>query len=77
MGRVARRRSGAEGVLIAKGGRFGGWGPYTKGGKAKFVYIVLGIHEFATDADSPVPAGVHHVRMEFAYDGGGLAKAAT
>jgi arylsulfatase len=65
---------GLEGVIIAQGGRFGGWAVYAKDGKAKFVYNVLGIHEFATEADSPVPAGHHQVRMEFAYDGGGLAK---
>jgi hypothetical protein len=65
---------GAEGVIIAQGGRFGGWGFYAKGGKAKFVYNVLGIQEFATEADEPIPAGNHQVRMEFAYDGGGLAK---
>ena len=35
---------------------------------------MLGIHEFATVADLPVPAGKHQVRVEFAYDGGGLAK---
>jgi hypothetical protein len=35
---------------------------------------VLGIREFATEADEPIPAGTHQVRMEFAYDGGGLAK---
>jgi arylsulfatase A-like enzyme len=29
---------GAEGVIIAQGGKFGGWSLYTKGGKAKFVY---------------------------------------
>ena len=38
---------GAEGVIIAQGGRFGGWSLYAKGGKAKFVYNVLGIQEFA------------------------------
>jgi arylsulfatase A-like enzyme len=65
---------GAEGVLIAQGGRFGGWAVYAKGGRAKFVYNVLGIHQFATEASIPIPAGVHQVRMEFAYDGGGLAK---
>ena len=27
-----------------------------------------------TEADAPIPAGTHQVRMEFAYDGGGLAK---
>ena len=35
---------------------------------------MLGIQEFATEADAPIPAGTHQVRMEFAYDGGGLAK---
>jgi len=66
--------SGAEGVIIAQGGRFGGWALYAKSGRAKFVYNVLGIHEFVTEADTPIPAGTHQVRMEFAYDGGGLAK---
>ena len=66
--------AGAEGVIIAQGGRFGGWAVYAKDGRAKFVYNVLGIHEFATTADEPIPAGTHQVRVEFAYDGGGLAK---
>ncbi len=65
---------GANGVIIAQGGRFGGWTVYVKDGKAKFVYNVLGIHEYATAAETAIPAGTHQVRMEFAYDGGGLAK---
>jgi arylsulfatase len=65
---------GAEGVIIAQGGRFGGWALYAKDGKAKFVYNVLGIQQFATEATDPIPLGTHQVRMEFAYDGGGLAK---
>ncbi|WP_157416497.1 arylsulfatase [Agromyces allii] len=65
---------GANGVLIAQGGRFGGWTFYLHEGRPKFVYNVLGIQSFETVADAPVPAGKHQVRMEFAYDGGGLAK---
>jgi arylsulfatase len=65
---------GAEGVIIAQGGRFGGWAVYAKAGKAKFLYNVLGIQEFPVEADLPIPDGNHQVRMEFAYDGGGLAK---
>ncbi|WP_374313742.1 arylsulfatase [Microbacterium sp.] len=65
---------GAEGVIIAQGGRFGGWSLYVLDGKAKFVYNVLGIQAFVTEAESAIPAGKHQVRMEFAYDGGGLAK---
>ena len=64
----------ANGVIIAQGGQFGGWSVYAKEGKLKFTYNVLGIHEFPTEATAPIPQGKHQVRMEFAYDGGGLAK---
>ena len=66
--------SGAEGVIIAQGGRFGGWAVYFEDGTAKFVYNTLGIYEYATTATTPITAGKHQVRMEFASDGGGLAK---
>ncbi|MDF3044172.1 MAG: sulfatase [Ornithinibacter sp.] len=65
---------GVTGVVIAQGGRFGGWAVYVKDGRLAFVYNVLGIQEFTTLADEPIPAGRHQLRMEFAYDGGGLAK---
>jgi arylsulfatase A-like enzyme len=64
----------ANGVIIAQGGRFGGWSVYAKDGKLKFVYNVLGIQEFPTAATETIPKGRHQVRMEFAYDGGGLGK---
>jgi arylsulfatase A-like enzyme len=69
--------SGAHGVIIAQGGRFGGWAVYAKDGHAKFVYNVLGIQEFAVEAGSPIPAGRHEVTMHFGYDGGGPAKGGT
>ncbi len=65
---------GADGVIIAQGGRFGGWALYAKDGCARFTYNTLGIHLYTTVADVPIPSGTHQVRMEFAYDGGGLAK---
>ena len=68
---------GAEGVIIAQGGRFGGWSLYAKGGKAKFVYNVLGIKSYGIEATKPIPAGKTQVRMEFAYDGGGMGKGGT
>ena len=68
---------GAEGVIIAQGGRFGGWSLYAKGGKAKFVYNVLGIKSFGIEATKPIPTGKTQVRMEFAYDGGGMGKGGT
>jgi arylsulfatase A-like enzyme len=68
---------GAEGVIIAQGGRFGGWSLYARGGKAKFLYNVLGIKSFGIEATKPIPAGKTQVRMEFAYDGGGVNKGGT
>ena len=65
---------GAEGVMIAQGGRFGGWSLYAKGGKAKFVYNVLGIKWYEVESTSPIPTGKTQVRAEFAYDGGGPGK---
>jgi hypothetical protein len=61
-------------VIIAQGGRFGGWSLYAKAGKAKFHYNVLGIKSFDVGATEPTPAGTTQVRMEFAYDGGGMGK---
>jgi arylsulfatase A-like enzyme len=65
---------GAQGVIIHQGGAFGGMSLYAKNGKAKFAYNFFGLETFATEASQPIPAGKHQVRMEFAYDGGGLAK---
>ena len=63
-----------NGVIIAQGGKFGGWSVYFKEGKLKFIYNVIGIHYFPTEASEVISSGKHQVRMEFAYDGGGLAK---
>jgi len=68
---------GAEGVIIAQGGRFGGWAVYAANGHLKLTYNVLGIHEYGVTATEPIPSGDHQVRMEFAYDGGGLGKGGT
>ena len=38
------------------------------------VYNLLGVTVLVTDAKTPVPAGQHKVRAEFAYEGPGLAK---
>jgi arylsulfatase A-like enzyme len=70
-------KTGAEGVIIAQGGNIGGWCLYAKGGKLKYCYNLLGIQQFYAESSSPLPPGQHQVRMEFAYDGGGLGKGGT
>jgi arylsulfatase len=66
--------AGANGTIIAQGGRFGGWALYTLDGRLAFSYNLLGIQEFVTKADQAIPEGEHQVRVEFGYDGGGLGK---
>jgi hypothetical protein len=74
---VVTPEAGAEGVIIAWGGITGGFSLYAKGGKLKYCYNFLGLKHFIVESASAIPAGVHQVRMEFAYDGGGLAKGGT
>jgi len=69
--------SGAEGVIIAQGGLTGGWSLYTKEGKPKYCYNFYGVNRYTIEGTTKIPAGTHQVRMEFAYDGGGLAKGGT
>jgi hypothetical protein len=64
----------ANGVIIAQGGKFGGWSVFFRDAILKFAYNVLGIRIFTIDAQKRLPAGRHQVRTEFAYDGGGLGK---
>ena len=65
---------GGEGVILAQGGRFGGWSLYLKDGKPTYSYNYLGMQRSSVTAQDPLPAGKATVRLEFAYDGGGLGK---
>jgi arylsulfatase A-like enzyme len=65
---------GAEGVVIAQGGAFGGWCIYLHEGRPAYCYNLLGIARFKVAGSEPLSSGEHQVRMEFAYDGGGLGK---
>jgi arylsulfatase len=68
---------GAAGVIINQGGITGGWVLYMKDGRLAYHYSFLGIQRFAIEAEQPLGAGEHQVRMEFAYDGEGLGKGGT
>jgi arylsulfatase len=65
---------GANGVLLAQGGRFGGASFYLHEGRPTYWYNLMGIQHFVVRGDREVPPGEHQVRMEFAYDGGGMGK---
>jgi arylsulfatase len=71
---IVAPKTGAEGVIIAIGGIIGGWSLYAKDGKLKYCYNFYGLNRYYIEGDAKIPEGVHQARMEFAYDGGGLAK---
>lgn len=66
-----------EGVMIQQGGRFGGWALYAKNGRPAYCYNFAGIKAFTVYGDAVIRPGDRHVRVEFAYDGGGLGKGGT
>jgi arylsulfatase len=65
---------GATGVIMAQGGAYGGWALYAHEGRPAYCYNLFGLQRSKTYGDTVIPEGTHQVRMEFAYDGGGLAK---
>ncbi len=68
---------GAEGVIVAQGGITGGWSIYVKDGKPSYCYNFVGLDHYFVEGEKTIPAGTLQVRMEFDYDGGGLAKGGT
>jgi hypothetical protein len=63
-----------NGVIVAIGGGAGGWSLYARDGQLKYCYNWLGIQRYYAESGSALPVGVHQLRMEFAYDGGGLGR---
>ncbi len=74
---ISLPEGGATGVIVAQGGAFGGWSIYLLEGRPTYCYNLFGIQSFHVRADEAVPEGDHQVRLEFAYDGGGLGKGGT
>jgi len=69
--------AGANGTIVAQGGRFGGWSMYVRNGVPGYTYNFLGLEQTSITADKPLAPGQATVRFEFAYDGGGLGKGGT
>jgi arylsulfatase len=67
-------KDGANGVILAQGGRFGGWSLYVKDGKPVYTYNYLGLERYTVSAEKSLPAGSATVKLDFVYDGGGLGK---
>jgi hypothetical protein len=65
---------GANGVIVAQGGAFGGWSIYLHEGRPAYCYNTFGLQRAKVYGGEALTAGSHQVRVEFTYDGGGLGK---
>lgn len=64
----------ANGIIIAQGGRFGGWALYAKNGTIAYDYNFLGMERYTVMSSEKLKPGKHTIKMDFAYDGGGPGK---
>jgi arylsulfatase len=62
---------GAEGVLLALGGRFGGFSFFVQKNRLSYVYNWVGLERYTVTSNEPVPAGPAKLRVEFAAGGAG------
>jgi len=64
----------AHGAIVVQGGQNGGWSLYARDGRLAYCYNYLGLDITVVAAAQALPPGRRQVRMEFAYDGGGVGK---
>jgi hypothetical protein len=67
-------KGGANGVIIAQAGKFGGWSLYVKNGKPAYTYNWMGMQRYTLTGTDPLPAGKVTLTFDFVYDGGGIHK---
>jgi arylsulfatase len=60
---------GAEGVILAQGGRFAGWSLYMKDGKVSYVHNWVGLERYTITAPEPLAEGNATIRYEFTIEG--------
>jgi len=65
---------GASGVILAQGGRFGGWSLYVKDGKPTYTYNWIGLERYTVSGPEPLAPGKAVINLDFVYDGGGAGK---
>jgi arylsulfatase len=61
---------GAEGVILAQAGRFGGWSLYVKDGKPTYTYNYLDQKRTSITSAEKLAPGKATVVFDFAYEGG-------
>ncbi len=60
---------GANGVLLAQGGRFGGWTIFVRDNRPVYEYNYMGQERYVVRSSTPLPKGKVTLRYVFLYDG--------
>jgi arylsulfatase len=68
---------GANGTILAQGGRFGGWALYVKDSVPAYDYNFLGLQHSTITSTKKLAVGKSTIKFDFAYDGGGPGKGGT
>ncbi|HEX5138314.1 MAG TPA: arylsulfatase [Planctomycetota bacterium] len=63
---------GAEGVILASGGRFAGYGFYLLEGKPVFLWNLIDLERIRWQGPDPLGPGEHTIEFDFVYDGLGV-----
>jgi len=64
--------SGAEGMILTSGGRFGGYGFYLQNGKPVFLWNLVDLKRIKWQGTDALTAGRHTIEFDFKYDGLGV-----
>ena len=68
--------SGADGVLVSLGGRFGGFSFFVQKGRLHYAYNWVGLERYTVTSTESPPAGAAKLRVEFTAAGPGSGSAA-
>jgi arylsulfatase len=70
-------KADTSGIVITQGGLFSGWALYLDKGKPVFHSNFCDVAHYEVAGKSALAPGKHTIKMDFAYDGGGIGKGGT
>jgi arylsulfatase len=70
-------KADTSGMIITQGGLFSGWALYLEKGRPVFHYNFCDVAHYEVAGKEALSPGKHTIKVDFAYDGGGLGKGGT
>jgi arylsulfatase len=70
-------KADTTGMIVTQGGLFSGWALYLEKGKPVFHSNFCDVAHYEVAGKDALAPGKHTIKMDFAYDGGGIGKGGT